>query len=257
MRRFLLAIIALSALCVNAGKSAQTAEATKSTEVATARPVEFYVGVSVGHDRMTAKRTEQVVTALNAHLPFSTNKTQTRNGMNGKVIAGFLWTVPNTAFVLSPEIYIGQGSALTLKESAFDEPANVMKTYKSTFKQSLAVGAVLRAGFYLTGDNNFIYGLVGIDRSKFENKFMLSSTDIGGLTIPTLIEKRSKHLKSSVFGAGFEKKINSFKVGIDCRYASYSAWGNYSKKALISRDILSISFKPKIVSTSLTFCYLF
>ena len=257
MIRFLLAIIALSALCVNAEESAQTAEATKSTEVATARPVEFYVGVSVGHDRMTAKRTEQVVTITNVHLPFSTNKTQTRNGMNGKVIAGFLWTVPNTAFVLSPEIYIGQGSSLTLKESALDEAANVMKTYKSTFKQSLAIGAVLRAGFYLTGDNNFLYGLVGIDRSKFENKFMLSSTDVGGLAIPTLIEKRSKHLKSSVFGAGFEKKINSFKVGIDCRYASYSAWSNYSKKALVSRDILSISFKPKIVSTSLTFCYLF
>ena len=257
MRRFLLAIIALSALCVNAGKSAQTAEATKSTEVATARPVEFYVGVSVGHDRMTAKRTEQVVTALNAHLPFSTNKTQTRNGMNGKVIAGFLWTVPNTAFVLSPEIYIGQGSALTLKESAFAEADNAMKTYKSTLKQSLAVGAVLRAGFYLTGDNNFLYGLVGIDRSKFENKFMLSSTEMHGEAVPTLVEKRRKFFNSPVFGIGFERKFNAFKVGIDCRYTSYSAWGNYSKKILVSEDTLSISLKPKITSTSLTFCFLF
>ncbi len=257
MKRLLLAVITLSTLCVNAGKSAQTAEATKSTEVATARPVEFYVGVSVGHDRMTAKRTEQVVTITGVHLPFFTNKTQTRNGMNGKVIAGFLWTVPNTAFVLSPEIYIGRGSILTLKESAFAEADNAMKTYKSTLKQSLAVGAVLRSGFYLTGDNNFLYGLVGIDRSKFENKFMLSSTEMHGVAIPTLVEKRRKFFNSPVFGVGFERKFNAFKVGIDCRCTSYSGWGNYSKKILVSDDTLSISLKPKITSTSLTFCYLF
>ena len=267
MRRFLLAIIALSALCVKAEESAQTAssteaaEAAQSTETSTASPVEFYVGVSVGHDRMTAKRTEELKSGTGTQLFFSNNKTQRTNGISGKIIAGFLWRVPNTAFVLSPELYIGQGSGqMTLQGSEHDPdiilgPAN--KNYQSTFKQTSNIGVVLRAGFYLTGDNNFFYGLVGKDRSKFQNKFMLSSTDLGAQPIPTLIEKRSNYLKSSVFGVGFERKINSFKVGIDCRYASYSAWSNYSKKALVSRDILSISFKPKIVSTSLTFCYLF
>ena len=260
MRRFLLAIIALSALCVNAEESAQTAEATKSTEVATALPVEFYVGVSVGHDRMTAKRTEQVVTGtFDTFLSFSNNKTQRANAVNGKVIAGFLWTIPNTQFVLSPEVYIGQGSAqVTLQESKFDNVQEhaAEKSYKSTFKQGLTIGAVLRAGFYLTDDNNLFYGLVGMGRSKFENKFTFTSGNVGG-PIPTLFEKRSKFLGSTIFGGGFERKFNTFNVGFDCRYASYSAWGNYSKTALVSEDTLSIRFKPKIVSTSLTFCYLF
>jgi opacity protein-like surface antigen len=257
MKRLLLAIIALSALCAKAEESAQTAQ---PTETATASPVEFYVGVSVGHDRMTAKRTEQVVTGtFNTFLSFSNNKTQRANAVNGKVIAGFLWTIPNTQFVLSPEVYIGQGSAqVTLQESKFDNaPAPAAeKSYQSTFKQGLTIGAVLRAGFYLTDDNNLFYGLVGMGRSKFENKFTFTSGNVGG-PIPTLFEKRSKFLGSTIFGGGFERKFNTFKVGLDCRYASYSAWGNYSKTALVSEDTLSIRFKPKIVSTSLTFCYLF
>ncbi len=179
MKRLLLAVITLSALCAKAEESAQTAQ---PTEVATARPVEFYVGVSVGHDRMTAKRTEDLLTGLGTQLYFSKNKTQRTDGVSGKAIAGFLWTAPNTQFALSPEVYIGHGSGqITLQETAHDPAAPANKGYQSTFKQSLTLGIVLRAGFYLTGDNNFIYGLVGIDRSKFENKFMLSSTDIGGL----------------------------------------------------------------------------
>ena len=290
MRRFLLAIIALSALCVNAeesgksaaetkeaaeavqptetataspaeepGKSAaenkEAAEAVQSTEVATASPVEFYVGVSVGHDRMTAKRTENVVTGTGAKVSFSDN-TQTAIATTGKAIAGFLWTLPNTPFVLSPEIYIGSsGAQLTLQESVHEPALPADKIYQSTFKQRLTMGLVLRAGFYLTDYNNFLYGLIGKDRSKFENQFKLNSTDPVDI-IPTLSEKNSQYLKSTVFGVGFERKFNSFKLGIEHRHASYSAW-NSSKTALVSLDKLSMKFKPKIASTSLTFCYLF
>ena len=253
MIRFLLAIIALSALCAKAEESAQTAQ---PTEVATARPVEFYVGVSVGHDRMTAERTEQIVTGRGTQISFSKNKTQRTNGISGKIIAGFLWTFPNTAIVLSPEFYIGQsGAQVTLQESGHDPAIPADKSYQSTLKQSLTMGWALRAGFYLTGDNNFFYGLIGIDRSKFENKFTLNSTDVGG-PVPALVERRSKFLKSPIFGVGFERKFNTFKVGIDCRYLSYSAWGNYSKIAEVSDDKITARFKPKLISTSLNFSYL-
>ena len=248
MRRFLLAIIALSALCVKAGKSAESTTP------------QFYVGVSVGHDRMTAKRTEDLLTGAGTQLYFSKNKTQRTNGVSGKVIAGFLWTVPNTQFVLSPEVYIGHGSGqITLQESTHDPVGlgDTDKGYQSTFKQRLTMGLVLRAGFYLMDDNNFLYGLIGIDRSKFENKFTLSSGDIGINPVPNVFEKHSKNLKSKFFGVGFERKFNSFKVGIDCRYMPYSAWKNYSKTAPVSDDKISIQFKPKVVSTSLTFGYLF
>jgi len=147
MRRFLLAIIALSALCVKAGKSAESTTP------------QFYAGVSIGHDRMTAKRTEKVVTSVGTQLSFSNNSTQRTNGVNGKVIAGFLWTIPNTQCVLSPEVYIGHGSGqITLQESGHDLITVSDRSYQSTFKQSLTLGIALRAGFYLTGDNNFLYG---------------------------------------------------------------------------------------------------
>ena len=262
MRRFLLAIIALSALCVTAeecAKSAaetkESAEAAQSTE--TSCGPQLYMGVSVGHDRMTAKRTEGLKAGTGTQLYFSNNKTQRTNGVSGKAIAGFLWMVPNTPFVLSPEVYIGHGSIqITLQETAHDPAIPTDKSYQSTLKQSLTIGAVLRAGFYLTGDNNFLYGLIGIDRSKFENKFTLTSGDIGGI-VPALVERSSKFLKSPIFGAGFERKFNTFKVGIDCRYLSYSAWGNYSKKAPVSNATITARFKPKLISTSLNFCYLF
>ena len=108
MRRFLLAIIALSALCVNAEESAQTAQ---PTEVATARPVEFYVGVSAGYDRMIAKRTEELKAGTGTQLSFSNNKTQTANGFNGKLVAGFLWNIAGTSFAIGPEVYVGYGSS--------------------------------------------------------------------------------------------------------------------------------------------------
>ncbi len=197
MRRFLLAIIALSALCVKAGKSAESTTP------------QFYVGVSVGHDRMTAKRTEDLRTVIGTQMYFANNKTQRTNGVSGKAIAGFLWMVPNTPFVLSPEVYIGHGSGqITLQESGHDPLAPANRGYQSTFKQSLTLGIALRAGFYLTGDNNFLYGLIGIDRSKFENKFTLSSNDLLN-PVTTFFEKRSKFLKSTIFGIGFERKFET------------------------------------------------
>lgn len=251
MKRLLLAVITLSAFCVKAEESAQTAQ---PTEVATARPVEFYVGVSVGHDRMITKRTEKLKNL--SEFFFLNNKTQTANGISGKIIAGFLWRVPNTAFVLSPEIYIGQGSAqVTTQKTVFDRDSDQNTKLHSSFKQSSTMGFVLRAGFYLTGDNNFLYGLIGADRSKFENRLTLSST--GALGHTSFFEKRSEFLKSTFFGVGFERKFNTFKVGIDCRYMPYSNWNNYSKHVPITDDILSVRLKPKVVSTSLTFCYLF
>lgn len=263
MRRFLLAIIALSALCVKAeesGKSAaetkEAAEAVQSTETATASPVEFYVGVSVGHDRMTAKRTEKTTTN-DETLFFSNKKTQSSNSINGKLITGFLWTIPNTAFVLSPEIYIGQGNAqVTEQEKATEPTAPQDVSLHSSYKQKTIMGIILRIGAYLTNkQNDFLYVLLGAEKSKFENKFTYSSA--GALGKDTLFEKRNKFLKSPVYGVGFEHKFDRFKIGIDCRYTNYSSWNNYSIEAPVTNDELKKDFKPKIVTTSLTFCYLF
>jgi hypothetical protein len=135
MKRLLLAVITLSALCAKVEESAQTAEATKSTEVATALPVEFYAGVSVGHDRMMAKRTEHTTT--NGELLFfSKKKSQSSNSINGKLITGFLWTIPNSAFALSPEIYVGQGNAqVTEQEKATEPTAPQDVSLHSSYKQ--------------------------------------------------------------------------------------------------------------------------
>ncbi len=222
---------------------------------------EFYVGVAMGYDRLVAKRTEELLTQYGIRLFFSKNKTQTANGLSGKLLTGFLLNIPNTAFAVGPEAYFGHGSGqMTLQESQCDNNpgGSSDKNYQSTFKQSLTMGLVLRAGFYLNTTNDFLYVLAGIGCSKFENKFMLTSVETGGgLRTPPLVEKRSKFLKSPIFGVGFEKKFNRIKVGIDCRYMPYSAWGNYSRKAPVSDDTISIRFRPKIISTSLTFCYIF
>ena len=235
-----------------------TAEESK-TDKTTDSAIEFYAGISLGWDHLIAKRQEQLVTHQNRTLTFSDNKSQTANGITGKIIAGFLWTIPNTAFVLSPEIYLGQGSAeITKKESAHDPDEPADKDFQSALRQRLTMGIILRAGFYLTNcQNNFLYALVGIDQSKFENKFTLSSTQVGLADVPTLFEKRSKYLRSPVIGFGFERKFNKCKVGIDLRYMNYSAWDKYAKKANVSNDLISIKFKPRIISTTLTFCYLF
>ena len=187
------------------------------------------------------------------------NKSQAANGINGKVIAGFLWTVPNTAFVLSPEVYLGQGSAqITLQESAYDPDAGgSTKGLQSTLKQNITMGFILRTGFYLADrQNNLLYVLFGVDQSKFENKFTLSSTDLAG-PVPTLFEKRSKMLKGPVIGFGFEKKLNKLKIGIDLRYTRYSEWGKYSQEVPVSGDRFSVKIRPTIITTTLTFCYLF
>ncbi len=244
MKRLLLAVITLSTLCVKAGKSAESTTP------------QFYAGVSVGHDRMTAKRTEQTTTN-DETLFFSNKKTQSSNSINGKLIAGFLWTIPNTAFALSPEIYVGQGNAqVTEQEKAREQTAPQDVSLHSSYKQKTIMGIILRMGVYLTNkQNDFLYVLLGTEKSKFENKFTYSSA--GNIGIDTLFKKRNKFLKSPVYGAGFEHKFDRFKIGIDCRYTNYSSWNNYSIEAPVTNDELKKDFKPKIVTTSLTFCYLF
>ncbi len=251
MQKILLIILSAVAFSIAAEES--------KTDKTTDKAIEFYAGISLGWDHLIAKRQEQLVTHQNRILTFSDNKSQTGNGLTGKIVAGFLWTVPNTAFVLSPEIYLGQGNAeITKKESAHDPDEPADKEFQSTLRQRLTMGFILRAGFYLTNrENNFLYALVGIDQSKFENKFILSSTQVGATEVPTLFEKRSKYLRSPVIGLGFERKFNKFKVGIDVRYMNYAAWGKYAKKAAVSNDLVSVKFKPKVISTALTFCYLF
>lgn len=221
--------------------------------------VQFYAGVSAGYDRMMAKRTEKLETGTGTLLSFSDNKTKTANGFTGKLIGGFLWNITGSSFAIGPEAYVGYGSAeMTLQESGHDPlggPAD--KSYQSNFKQTFSAGAILRAGFYLTENNNFLYVLGGINRSKFENKFTLSSTDVAGIPIPTLFTKSSKFLKGSIIGLGYERKIKNIKVGIDLYYTTYSRWKNYSQTAAISNDKISLQFKPKIITTALTVCYLF
>lgn len=230
------------------------------TDQTSDKAIEFYAGISLGWDHMVAKRNEELVTRNNIHHTFSDNKSQTTNGITGKVVTGFFWNIPNSSFALSPEIYLGQGSAeITKKEDAHDTFGGVASTkeLQSTLRQRLTMGVILRAGYYLTNNqNNFLYVLVGVDQSKFENKFVSTSTDIVGGDHP-LFEKRSKFLRSPVIGLGFERKFNKFKVGIDIRYMNYEAWGKYSQKSRDTHDVISIKFKPRIISTSLTVCYFF
>ncbi|MEI6627891.1 MAG: hypothetical protein WCN27_00575 [Alphaproteobacteria bacterium] len=234
-----------------------TAEESK-TEQTSDNSIEFYAGISLGWDHLIAKRNEQVVTTQGNNRIFSDNKPQTANGVTGKVVTGFFWNIPNSSFALSPEIYLGQGSVeITKKESIYDPVQNATKELQSTLRQRLTMGVILRAGYYLTNNqNNFLYVLIGADQSKFENKFVLTSTDPLGGNHP-LFEKRSKYLRSPVIGFGFERKFNKFKVGIDIRYMNYEAWGKYSQKAPDTSDVISIKFKPRIISTALTVCYFF
>ncbi len=255
MLRILLTVAFIGLFPITAEVQKQGQEHAQNSE----KEIEFYAGISVGWDCLIAKRTEQLVTNTNRNLYFSDNKSQTANGLSGKFITGMLWNIPNTRFVLSPEIYVGQGNAeITLQESAHDPDILGDKGLESTTKQRLTFGIILRAGFYLMNcQHNLLYVLAGFDQSKFENKFALSTPDVGGHTVPTLFESRSKFLQSPVIGFGFEKKFNKFKVGIDIRYMNYSAWGNYTKKAIVSDDVISIKFKPQIISTTLNICYLF
>lgn len=249
MKKLLLIVLSITAFHIYAEE--------QKTAVSSEKTVEFYAGISLGWDHMIAKRTEQFTNVLDRTLYFSDSKTQTTNAVSGKLIVGFLWNIPNTAFALSPEIYMGQGNAqITLQKSVYDPDAGVEKSFQSTLKQNVTMGIILRSGFYITKcKNNFLYILVGIDQTKFENKFTFNPN--GGAGVPPLFEKRSKFLRSSVFGFGFERKINRFKIGIDIRYFNYPEWGQYSKKSPIADDIISIKFKPRIISTALNICYLF
>jgi len=221
----------------------------------------FYAGIAGSLDHLNGKRTEQLTGGgTNTLISFSDNRSLSANGFNAQGLAGFLWTIPASRFVLSPEIYLGQGSVeATLQESGVDPAIPSGKGLQSSLKRNFTMGFVTRFGFYLSGcQNNLAYLLVGLDQSRFQNTFALSSgPDAGGNQVPTLFEKRSKWLSGRIIGLGFERKFNHFKLGVDVRYTFYSSWGGYSRQAAISDDVISIQFKPRIISTSLTFCYLF
>ena len=263
VKKFFVVVLVLTIFCTNL-LAQQQAEAVPSNGVSSAeqsdgKTVEWYLGGSIGWDYLMVKRTEQLTTVDNHQFSFSQNKSRSANGIAGKAIVGFLWTIPDTAFVLSPEVYWGRiNTQITVQESTYDTINNASKQLQSTLRHIRSMGLVLRGGFYLSNrQNDFLYVLIGFDKSQFENKYTFSSTDYLTLAVPSTVIKQRKWSNAPVFGFGFERKFNAFKVGIDLRYIAYPNWRQVSQKNSISSDQLALRYKPRVITTSLTFCYMF
>lgn len=225
------------------------------------KPVQFYAGLAGGIERLSGKRNESAnedagggarITTI-----FTDGKSMNENNVAVSLLTGFLWKPSNHPIVLGPEIFFGRGNTTsTVNDDRFDAASNAFRHYSTTLQRKLFYGALVRAGYQFCG-NYLVYLSLGFDRGQFARTTVLAADPAN---ITTTSAKNTKWLNGLLFGLGFEKRIDSFVVGLDLRavrYGKYNAQDSVLVAPGVGPGTLSCNAKPRIYFGTLRICYQF
>ncbi|MBX9804964.1 MAG: hypothetical protein K2Y18_04320 [Alphaproteobacteria bacterium] len=218
------------------------------------KPIFFYVGMSGGVERLMGRRTE-VLSEGAVRTGYTTGKGILENNGVVSAIGGFLWKFPPLPVLMGIEGYIGRGNSLSSVIDIRADLGGVNNRYYSTdILRKVFYGGLVRIG-YLFCQDNFLYVSLGLDRSQFTTKRVLTNQPA-----PTLsnIINRTRGYNGFLFGFGFEKHIGHFVVGAELRNIQYKRQ-NPSDDVIIPPNVgsLSMSFRPIIYSALVRFAYRF
>lgn len=226
------------------------------------KPVQFYLGVAGGVERMSGRRSESLneesaaAAGVRVISVYSDNRRMTENNPSLSGMAGFVWKLPSVPVMMGPEVFLGRGTTLSsLKDTRLDTtPEN--RFYMTDFQRKTFYGALVRLGFQFC-QTYFTYLSVGVDRAQFSITRAIAN-DQGN--VPTTRAQYTKWFNGFLLGVGFEKTIASLKVGIDLRMVNYRkrSFGDSMNVAPgIAPALLSFSARPVVYSAGLRISYLF
>lgn len=218
-----------------------------------------YVAVSGGTEHLSGKRNDSITEDDGAGVAVTTILSNAKKMSNDNIalsfLGGFTWKPTALPIAFGPEIYIGRGAVRSKLTDVREDLVPQNRYYTAELNRQFNYGIVARAGYQC--HNYFLSLAVGYDRGRFKLNRALTYDPTN---VSTVKKNRSKTLSGLVLGAGVEKKIQNFSIGIDFRYTKYakfSANHTFDAGAGLIPGTLDFSARPKIYATTLRLSYQF
>lgn len=225
----------------------------------TPKKISPYIGFSGNIDHLSGKRKDTVTeddgggTIVTTHLNNGKNMSNTNVGITA--FGGLLWQPTAYPIVFGPELYFGRSTVNSRFSDVREDLVPQNRFYRKELERQYNYGIVARGGvkynclaFLLT---------VGFDRGHFKERTVLTYDPTN---IKTIIYSKSKALSGLVLGAGVEKQINHFVIGIDFRYTRYkkvTTHHTFNAGAGLIPGTITLNAHPKIFATALRVSYQF
>lgn len=226
-----------------------------------------YLGVALSWDRMLGNHGDKLTNFMEHTLTFSDGARLTSDAMAGYLLFGVEYQLSSLPLFISPEVQLGGGMMrsqannyvgdedLVVGARPLSRALNPKLAQKFTGSFAVKVGA---DGIASTQ----IYGLVGLNISRFKYGFIYQIVDDFGAINPAIIGTQpyafSKWRTAPVVGIGIEKKIKDVKIGLEYRMAFYSRL-KFSKVVTsgIEFETVTANYKPRTSSVMLRVSYSF
>ena len=200
--------------------------------------IHVYVGGQAGLLSISGSQTNSVVNqnplvtgyANPLTLGASAKRYSTSPQIGG--ICGAIWTYRNIG--MSPELFFQYGHVNTRAEATRVDPGTIVgdipdQTFKMSMRHSTTWGGALRLGYH--GNAWFIYGLIGVQRTRIDTKIEELTTDrINRNGNPVEIIRIIQAIPNIngrtdwIYGVGIEKEIHKYwRIGCDIRLSQYKS----------------------------------
>ncbi|AIK97162.1 hypothetical protein [Candidatus Odyssella acanthamoebae] len=224
-----------------------------------------YMGVALSWDHMGGKSYGSMINFEGNKLTFTDGRHLSGNKANGYFFFGTSYDLTQLPLFICPEFQIGQGrvnSQLrnTINDESFDLMGNgtlfTQRSLDPKLSRHLNTSLVVRVGGKIA-DSYRLYGLVGVDVSRFKYTYNVDNVDLGsGAIVGSDNFVKAKWKTAPVFGVGIEKKIDKVQVGLEGRIALYGPIKTYRLiKRDLDRESVSTKVKPYISSLMLRLSY--
>ncbi|MBW8309486.1 MAG: hypothetical protein K0M45_07630 [Candidatus Paracaedibacteraceae bacterium] len=218
-----------------------------------------YVGVALSGDHLDGKHSESLSNFAGRNLTFSGGRSLSTNQFNGYLFVGTIFNLQQNWFI-SPEGQIGQGALNRKLQNEVRDPdvTPLQRHLNPQLSRKMMTSFVIRGGRTLLESIQF-YAAAGIDASLFKYSTAYENVDFGGprgLGFTTFSHSKWKY--GPVVGVGIAKTFEKARLGIEYRFASYSAVK--MTQIVYTQDLtetISSKMKPRISSIMLRWSYTF
>lgn len=176
--------------------------------------------------------------------------------VGGTLHVGYLHRLDDTDFTIGLDPYFGLAS---LKDKA--SVANLdsdgtggtqLATIAQELKRKWTVGIPAKFGFVLSQDY-MLYGILGIEFSRFEHKASVTTQSTGAVET----KNSKKTIPGFVWGAGFERQFDEYRLGIEVKNARYSKKELKHTFTEETDAITTTNVRPSVTTVAVKASYLF
>jgi hypothetical protein len=222
-----------------------------------------YMGVALSWDHMGGKSYGSMRNFEDIELTFTKGRHLSSNKANGYFFFGTSYDLSQLPLFISPEFQIGQGRVNSQLRNTVSDPSIgplvgplLQRSLDPKLSRHLNTSFVVRVGGKIV-DSYRLYGLVGVDVSRFKYTYSVDHVDIpNGVIVGSENYAKTKWKTAPVFGVGIEKKVAKVQIGLEGRIATYGPIKTFQARQLYrANEPVSTKVKPYISSLMLRVSY--